>query len=255
MSAHTPSRPLACCRAQQRRQRLERLEAQFDQQQAAAAGGGGGGGGAAPAEPHLGDATSEESEGEVAHWSSRQTEVQEAADAGAAAAVGWAGLGAPGWAGLGWRCGGLAAAPPWGAKPAPPATPFCSLSHACRRPPPPPPAVFRDASDEFGSLPAVKRRLEAWKARQPGAYRDAYVSLSAPALFAPWVRLELLKWRPLHGGEPGARAWVCLVGLHAARGRGLVPRGVLLRCLGPAAAPHPAPARRPHLASALHVPT
>lgn len=38
-----------------------------------------------------------------------------------------------------------------------------------------------------------------------GAYRDAYVSLSAPALFAPFVRLELLKWRPLHGGEAGGR--------------------------------------------------
>lgn len=38
---------------------------------------------------------------------------------------------------------------------------------------------------------------------QPGAYRDAYVSLSAPALFAPFVRMELLKWRPLHGGEAG----------------------------------------------------
>lgn len=64
-------------------------------------------------------------------------------------------------------------------------------------------AVFRDADDEFGSLAAVKRRLEEWKARQPGAYRDAYVSLSAPALFAPFVRLELLKWRPLHGGDAG----------------------------------------------------
>ena len=28
-------------------------------------------------------------------------------------------------------------------------------------------------------------------------------SLSAPALFAPFVRLELLKWRPLHGGDVG----------------------------------------------------
>ena len=68
------------------------------------------------------------------------------------------------------------------------------------------PAVFRDADDEFGSLAAVKRRLEDWKARQPGAYRDAYVSVSAPALFAPFVRMELLKWRPLHGGDTGATA-------------------------------------------------
>lgn len=63
--------------------------------------------------------------------------------------------------------------------------------------------MFRDAADEYGSLAAVKRRLEEWKAAQPGAYRDAYVSLSAPALFAPFVRLELLKWRPLHGGDTG----------------------------------------------------
>ena len=68
------------------------------------------------------------------------------------------------------------------------------------------PAVFRDADDEFGSLAAVKRRLEDWKARQPGAYRDAYMSVSAPALFAPFVRMELLKWRPLHGGDTGGAA-------------------------------------------------
>lgn len=71
----------------------------------------------------------------------------------------------------------------------------CGLLHC--------PAVFQDADDEYGTLPAIKARLEAWKARQPGAYRDAYVSLSAPALFAPFVRLELLKWRPLHGGDAG----------------------------------------------------
>ncbi|KAI3437850.1 hypothetical protein D9Q98_000296 [Chlorella vulgaris] len=122
--------------AKQRRAHLEALERQFEAQAA--------GGGAAVAEPRFGEDTSEESEGEVSHFSTRQGEVQDAAD-----------------------------------------------------------AVFRDADDEFGSLPAVKRRLEEWKARQPGAYRDAYVSLSAPALFAPFVRLELLKWRPLHGGDTG----------------------------------------------------
>ena len=29
--------------------------------------------------------------------------------------------------------------------------------------------VFADASEEFGALPTVKRRLEAWKATQGGA--------------------------------------------------------------------------------------
>jgi hypothetical protein len=60
------------CRAKQRRQRLVALEAQFEQQA----------GGGAAAEPHLGADTSDESEGEVAHFRTRQGEVQDAADAG-----------------------------------------------------------------------------------------------------------------------------------------------------------------------------
>lgn len=58
--------------------------------------------------------------------------------------------------------------------------------------------VFGDASEEFSQLGSVKETLESWKMLYSPAYRDAYVSLSAPALFAPYVRLELLKWDPLH---------------------------------------------------------
>eukprot|EP00850_Spirogloea_muscicola_P018222 SM000164S02284 [mRNA] locus=s164:321624:323860:- [translate_table: standard] len=57
--------------------------------------------------------------------------------------------------------------------------------------------VFKDAAEEFASLGRVKERLEDWKSRYPSAYRDAYCSLSAPALLAPYVRLELLRWDPL----------------------------------------------------------
>ena len=135
-------------------------------------------------------------------------------------------------------------------------------------------AVFKDAADEYASIGAVKKELEAWKAAYPGPYRwaaagggssaealpapsigsrgagraaalaervraqgarevqgarlpaspapapaglscplsvlgfgtlcrDAYMTVSAPALFAPFVRLELLKWAPL-GGAAGA---------------------------------------------------
>lgn len=62
-------------------------------------------------------------------------------------------------------------------------------------------AVFADADAEFATLGAVKRKLEAWKAQQPGTYRDAYMSLSVPALLAPFVRLELLQWDPLVPGN------------------------------------------------------
>jgi GC-rich sequence DNA-binding factor len=57
--------------------------------------------------------------------------------------------------------------------------------------------VFRDAADEFGSLTAVKSRLEEWKEKYRGQYNDAYMAESVPAIFAPFVRQELLSWNPL----------------------------------------------------------
>jgi len=68
-------------------------------------------------------------------------------------------------------------------------------------------SVFADASEEYGSLPAVKDRLEKWKQQQPGAYADAYMNLSVPAVMAPFVRLELLRWDPLFGSSTG---WLTL---------------------------------------------
>lgn len=64
-------------------------------------------------------------------------------------------------------------------------------------------SVFADASEEYGSLAAVKGRLEKWKQQHPGAYADAYMSLSVPAVMAPFVRLELLQWDPLFGSSTG----------------------------------------------------
>jgi GC-rich sequence DNA-binding factor len=58
--------------------------------------------------------------------------------------------------------------------------------------------VFSDAAEEYSSLRIVKDKFEGWKTQYPSAYRDAHVALSAPAVFTPYVRLELLKWDPLH---------------------------------------------------------
>lgn len=58
--------------------------------------------------------------------------------------------------------------------------------------------IFSDAAQEYSQLSLVKERLEKWKRLYPGSYRDAYMSLSIPAIFSPYVRLELLKWDPLH---------------------------------------------------------
>eukprot|EP01018_Ginkgo_biloba_P004025 Gb_08409 [translate_table: standard] len=58
--------------------------------------------------------------------------------------------------------------------------------------------IFGDAAEEFSQLSIVKERFEGWKRLFSAAYRDAYMSLSAPAIFSPYVRLELLKWDPLY---------------------------------------------------------
>jgi GC-rich sequence DNA-binding factor len=58
--------------------------------------------------------------------------------------------------------------------------------------------IFSDASEEYSQLSAVKERFEKWKKDYSSSYRDAYMALSVPAIFSPYVRLELLKWDPLH---------------------------------------------------------
>ncbi|KAG6671419.1 hypothetical protein I3842_16G003200 [Carya illinoinensis] len=56
----------------------------------------------------------------------------------------------------------------------------------------------RIEAEEYSRLSAVKERFEKWKRDYSSSYRDAYMSLSVPAIFSPYVRLELLKWDPLH---------------------------------------------------------
>ncbi|TKY58921.1 PAX3- and PAX7-binding protein 1 [Spatholobus suberectus] len=60
--------------------------------------------------------------------------------------------------------------------------------------------IFSDASEEYGQLSVVKRRMEEWKREYSSSYKDAYMSLSLPLIFSPYVRLELLRWDPLHKG-------------------------------------------------------
>lgn len=58
--------------------------------------------------------------------------------------------------------------------------------------------IFSDAAEEYSQLSVVKERFEEWKKDYLSTYRDAYMSLSIPSIFSPYVRLELLKWDPLH---------------------------------------------------------
>ncbi|KAF6146763.1 hypothetical protein GIB67_007477 [Kingdonia uniflora] len=58
--------------------------------------------------------------------------------------------------------------------------------------------VFSDAAEEYSRLSVVKERFECCKELYSSGYRDAFMSMSMPAIFSPYVRLELLKWDPLY---------------------------------------------------------
>lgn len=58
--------------------------------------------------------------------------------------------------------------------------------------------IFDDTAEEYAKLSEVKERFEKWKRDYSSSYRDAYMSLSILNIFSPYVRLELLKWDPLH---------------------------------------------------------
>lgn len=60
--------------------------------------------------------------------------------------------------------------------------------------------IFSDASEEYSQLSLVKKRMEEWKREYSSSYNDAYISLSLPLIFSPYVRLELLRWDPLQKG-------------------------------------------------------
>ncbi|KAI3798719.1 hypothetical protein L1987_33997 [Smallanthus sonchifolius] len=52
--------------------------------------------------------------------------------------------------------------------------------------------IFSDADEEFSQLSSVKEKFEIWKKEYSSSYQDAYMSLSIPAIFSPYVRHELL---------------------------------------------------------------
>ncbi|KAG5566669.1 hypothetical protein RHGRI_002278 [Rhododendron griersonianum] len=58
--------------------------------------------------------------------------------------------------------------------------------------------VFSDVVEEYSQLAVVEERFDNWKKDYPSSDRDAYMSLSVPATFTSYVRLELLQWDPLH---------------------------------------------------------
>lgn len=72
-------------------------------------------------------------------------------------------------------------------------------------------SVFADADEDYSSLRMVKGRLENWQRRHPEAFKSAYAAESAPAIFAPFVRNELLSWEPVFEDSKGKEYTLCYI--------------------------------------------
>lgn len=57
--------------------------------------------------------------------------------------------------------------------------------------------VFEDVLESFYSIDCIKAQFEAWRSKYYTSYKDAYIGLCLPRLFAPLIRLQLLTWTPL----------------------------------------------------------
>lgn len=60
-------------------------------------------------------------------------------------------------------------------------------------------AIFEDVVEDFSSIDSLKSRFEEWKNKHEDCYKNAYISLCLPKLFAPFIRLQLLDWNPFEG--------------------------------------------------------
>ncbi|XP_059485631.1 PAX3- and PAX7-binding protein 1 [Neocloeon triangulifer] len=57
--------------------------------------------------------------------------------------------------------------------------------------------LFEDVEEEFHEMHLILRHFREWKEFEIDSYKEAYVNLSLPKIFAPLVRLTLISWNPL----------------------------------------------------------
>eukprot|EP00004_Rigifila_ramosa_P000278 TRINITY_DN10332_c0_g1_i1.p1 TRINITY_DN10332_c0_g1~~TRINITY_DN10332_c0_g1_i1.p1 ORF type:complete len:905 (+),score=190.34 TRINITY_DN10332_c0_g1_i1:2-2716(+) len=57
--------------------------------------------------------------------------------------------------------------------------------------------IFDDVLPEFASVLRIRQKFESWRAVYPKEYKEAFASLALQRLLSPFVRVDLLRWRPL----------------------------------------------------------
>ncbi|EFA77935.1 GC-rich sequence DNA-binding factor-like protein [Heterostelium album PN500] len=59
-------------------------------------------------------------------------------------------------------------------------------------------SVLDDVDEDYCNISNIKERFQHWKIKDNSSYKKVHVSYILPALFAPFVRLQLIDWNPLH---------------------------------------------------------
>jgi GC-rich sequence DNA-binding factor len=67
--------------------------------------------------------------------------------------------------------------------------------------------VLADVDEQFCTITTIRKKFEKWKYDYRTSYKQAYISLSIPTLFSPFVRLQLLEWDPLSGKPLDSQEW------------------------------------------------
>ncbi|KAL7071860.1 hypothetical protein ACQ4LE_008846 [Meloidogyne hapla] len=62
--------------------------------------------------------------------------------------------------------------------------------------------LFFDTEDDFCQVQFIISRILKWLAIDEDSFEKAYVSLCLPKLLGPFIRLQMLNWRPLKNDSP-----------------------------------------------------
>lgn len=62
--------------------------------------------------------------------------------------------------------------------------------------------LFFDTEDDFCQIQFIISRILKWLAIDEDSFEKAYVSLCLPKLLGPFIRLQMLNWRPLKNDSP-----------------------------------------------------
>lgn len=58
-------------------------------------------------------------------------------------------------------------------------------------------SITSETNENFYQFDLIKERFEKWNTQFNETYRNAYISMSLPKVFAPLVRCDLIDWNPL----------------------------------------------------------